>query len=242
LTWRLAAALGALVLLAIGVDTILASGNQKGSITVAGSSNIDADGNLIERRIDLISSVARFEASEDWSIGDDGLTSGFLDAVLDENRVMRIAPGTPGESSCPDLSVANGCAVLADVIGNAVVWFMVLPQTNGTVQLPPIIDLQDGYAVFASGLRIPYPPIIERDPDSCDDQDISSFSDFLRRFGPNSVSIVDLSAQQVTAVLCGEEYVPPSSDRYDGSLEARIDVEPSTSVVASTPSSSEPES
>ncbi len=45
-------------------------------------------------------------------------------------------------------------------------------------------------------------PVIERD---CGGEDIPTFSDFLRRFGPDSVTIVDLESRQVTSVRCGDE-------------------------------------
>lgn len=229
MTWRLAAALGALVLLALGIDVVFSDGDERGSIAVVGPSNLDENGEIIERRVDLIASVARFEPGDGWSIGADGRTIGFMDAVLDENRTMRIAPGTPGESSCVDYTARNGCVVMADLVGEAVVWFTLLPAgPNETAQLPPIIELEDGYAVFESGLRVRYQRVIERDSLTCtEDKNITSFSDFLRRFGPDSVSIVDLATQQVARVLCGEESAPPSQDRYDGSLEARI-VSPTT--------------
>ncbi len=76
-----------------------------------------------------------------------------------------------------------------------------------TAELPPIIDLDEGYAVFENGWRIAYPPVIDRE---CGDIDIPSFGDFLRRFGPGSVTIIDLNEQEVTAVRCGDE-VPPDT-------------------------------
>jgi uncharacterized protein related to proFAR isomerase len=92
--------------------------------------------------------------------------------------------------------------VFADMLGDAVVWFAILPQApRATVELPPIVDLVDGRAVFESGWRIPYAPVIERD---CEGEDIPTFSDFLRRFGPDSVTIVDLETRQVTTVRCGD--------------------------------------
>ena len=124
------------------------------------------------------------------------------DLVVDAERVVRIVPGTLGEIDCDELEVPNRCAVFADMLGDAVVWFAILPQApRATVELPPIIDLNDGLAVFDSGWRIPYAPVIERE---CDGEDIPTFSDFLRRFGPDSVTIVDLETRQVTAVRCGE--------------------------------------
>ena len=78
---------------------------------------------------------------------------------------------------------------------------------SDTVELPPIVDLQDGFAIFENGWEIRYPPVIDRG-EGCGD-DIVSFSDFLRRFGPNSTSIVDLETMEVTEVECGAEFIPP---------------------------------
>jgi hypothetical protein len=225
LTLRFLAAIAALVLLAVAVETVFASSDQQGALAVTGPSNLDENGNLIMRRIDVISSAERIERSEDFEVAADGRTVGVLDAVLDADgrRVMRVAPGTPGEISCGTLSVPNRCVVLADVLGDAVVWFAVLPKgPRETVELPPIVDLQDGYALFENGWEIPYPPVIDRDEDgTCAGEDIPSFSDFLRRFGPNSTTIVDLATQQVIQVQCGEEYFPPAEIKeYEGDLTA----------------------
>lgn len=227
LTLRFLAAFAALALLAVGVDTVFASGGQQGSLAVTGPSNLDEDGNVIMRRIDVISTAELIERSEDFEIGPDGRSVGVLDAVLDPDglRVMRVAPGTPGEISCGTLSLPNRCVVLADVLGEAVVWFAILPKAEReTVEVPPIVDLQDGYAIIENGWEISYPPVIDRDTDeggTCEGEDIPSFSDFLRRFGPNSTTIVDLATQQVIQVQCGEEYVPPAEvDEYEGDLKA----------------------
>ena len=120
--------------------------------------------------------------------------------------MIRVAPGRPGEFACPNTRLVNRCVVLADLVGDAVLWFALLPRgPNRTVVLPPIVDLEDGYAIFENGWEVKYPPVIERE---CGDEDIPSFSDFLRRFGPNSTSIVDLETQLVTSVRCGAEVRP----------------------------------
>jgi len=158
---------------------------------------------LIERRIDLIEPIASATGTTDASLSPAGVTTSPIELTLDTERVLSIAPGTHGEITCDELDVANRCAVLADMLGNAVVWFAILPQSaRATVELEPIIDLDDGRAVFENGWRIPYAPVIERD---CGNEDIPTFSDFLRRFGPDSVTIVDLESRQVTTVRCGEE-------------------------------------
>jgi hypothetical protein len=236
--------MGALVLLALGINSLFGGESDDDAAAVFGPANLDDDGEPLERKIDLVASVVRFELSEDWAIGTDGVTSGEMSAVLGETRVMKIAPGTPGQSSCADYTVASNCVVLADLLGEAVVWFAILPQgPNATVELPPIVDLQEGFAIFETGWQLPYPPVIERDSVTCS-EDIASFSDFLRRFGPNSVSVVDLKTQQVTKVLCGAEVVRPTSDggATGGASTTTTTATTTASTIAavgSTPSTSE---
>jgi hypothetical protein len=229
LTWRFVAALGALVLLAVGANTVLLGDQLQAEIAVVSPQMLGADGEIIERKIDLIETAERIERSEDFAVGDDGLTVGFLDAVLEPNRVMRVAPGTPGEIRCDNLLAPDRCVVFADVLGDAVVWFALLPRgPSDTVELPPIIDLQDGYALFENGWQVPYAPVIERE---CQDEDITSFSDFLRRFGPGSSTFFDLEASLITAVKCDVSFVAPTTTVvYEGSLNGSI-VMPTTSAL-----------
>ncbi len=206
---RFVAAVAALAGLALFVRTVIADeGDAIDAI---------ADVEVVERRIDLIEPIFAIVPSDDFSVAPDGVTVGFLDLILVGDRVMRVAPGTPGEISCTAVSAINRCAVFADLLGDAVVWFAILPQApRATVELPPIIDLQDGYALFENGWQVRYAQVIERD---CGNIDIPTFRDFLRRFGPDSVTVVDLELEEVTTVRCGEE-VGPST--------------PGTSIPAST--------
>ena len=197
LSWRLLAALAALAGLAFLVKSAVADDDELQAIIAP---------EPIARTIDLIAPVSAVLPSDDFRIGEDGLTTGYVDLVLPNNRTMRIAPGTPGESTCANLVESDQCGVLADVLGDAVVWFALVPQApRQTAELPPITDLDEGYAVFENGWRITYPPVIERE---CGDIDIPSFGDFLRRFGPDSVTILDLNKQEVAAVRCGAEVTP----------------------------------
>jgi len=197
LSWRLLAALAALAGLAFLAKSVLADDDELQAVIAP---------EPIERKIDLIAPVSAALPSDDFTIGEDGLTTGYVDLVLPDDRTMRIAPGTPGESTCENFEALNQCGVLADVLGNAVVWFALVPQApRQTAELPPIIDLDEGNAVFENGWRIAYPPVIERE---CGDVDIPSFGDFLRRFGPDSVTVVDLNKQEVSAVRCGAEVTP----------------------------------
>jgi hypothetical protein len=192
--WRFLAALVGLVVLALAAREILADDDSLESIVAP---------DVIERQIDLIEPILSAEQSANFEVNRDGVTSGFLDLVVDADRVVRIVPGTLGEVACDELDGMNECAVFADMLGDAVVWFTVLPQApRSTVELPAIVDLEDNYAIFENGWKIPYPPVIERE---CGGEDIPTFSDFLRRFGPGSVSIVDLATRQVVAVRCGDQ-------------------------------------
>ncbi len=191
--WRFVAALAALAALALLARAILTDDDSIEAV-------IEPD--VIERRIDLIEPIESVTASGTFALTPAGVTTGSLEMILDAERVLRIAPGTFGELDCDVLTTPSECAVFADMLGDAVVWFTVLPKApRSTVELPPILDLDDGFAVFESGWRIPYAPVIERE---CNGEDIPTFSDFLRRFGPDSVTIVDLETRQVTAARCGD--------------------------------------
>ncbi len=194
LSWRFLATLGALAGLALLARTLLLDDSPIEAV-------IDTE--PVERRIDLVEPIQRALWSADFDVGIDGETDGFVDLTLGDGRQARVAPGTLGEIDCPTLEVENTCALFADVLGDAIVWFSIQPRApRQTVELPPILDLQEGMAVFENGWRLPYAPVIERD---CGDEDIPSFSDFLQRFGPNSVSVVDLETRRVVAVRCGDE-------------------------------------
>ena len=192
--WRFVAAVAALAVLGLLARAILTDDDSIETVI---------EPETIERQIDLIEPIESATVTDDASQLRNGVTTEFIELTIDTERVVSIAPGTFGEISCEELDVENRCAIFADMLGNAVVWFAILPQApRSTVELPPIIDLDDGQAVFDNGWRIPYAPVIERD---CGGEDIPTFSDFLRRFGPDSVTVVDLESRQVTSVRCGDE-------------------------------------
>lgn len=203
-TWRFVAAVAALAGLTFVVGAVVAEDEELTAIV---------EPEIPDRRIDLIAPVLYLQRSPDFEIAEDGTTTGFVDFVLEDRRVMRAAPGTAGEIECDGINRVSECVVFADLLGDAVIWFAVLPKAEReTVELPPILDLEDGYALFENGWRILYPPVIER---RCDGEDIVSFSDFLRRFGEGSTSIVDIETQQVVEVRCagtgGAEPVAPTT-------------------------------
>jgi hypothetical protein len=191
--WRFVAALAAVGALALLVRAILADDSSIATVI---------EPEVIERQIDLLEPIELATQTGGFAVLGSGVTTGFIELTLDAERVLQITPGTFGEMDCDELDTTNGCAVFADMLGDAVVWFAILPQApRATVELPPIIDLVDGQAVFENGWRIPYASVIERD---CGGEDIPTFSDFLRRFGPDSVTVVDLESRLVASVRCGK--------------------------------------
>lgn len=191
--WRFVAALAALGALALLVQAIVADDSSIATVI---------EPEVTERQIDLIEPIESATQAGGFAVLETGVTTGFMELRLDAERALQIVPGTLGQIDCDELDSANRCAVFADMLGDAVIWFVILPQApRATVELPPIIDLVDGQAVFENGWRIPYASVIERD---CGGEDIPTFSDFLRRFGPDSVTVVDLETRNVTSVRCGE--------------------------------------
>jgi hypothetical protein len=192
-TWRFLAAVAALAGLALVVNAVIVDDDQLEAVLEA---------EIPDRRIDLIAAVFITETSDNFDIGRDGLTRGFVDFTLENRKIMRVAPGTRGEVNCR-LSSISSCVVFVDLLGEAVIWFSVEPKAErNTVELGPIVDLEDGYALLDNGWRINYPPVIDR---RCEGEDIVSFSDFLRRFGPGSTTVIDVATQAVLRVRCAGE-------------------------------------
>jgi hypothetical protein len=163
----------------------------------------DSVAELIERepmvrRIDLVALVFS-TTSVDFAIGDDGLTTGTIDLVLDQERTMKIVPGTLGEINCAALDEVAKCAVVADLLGDGVVWFAIVPLASSqTVALPAIVSLDSGYATLTNGWQLPYAPILER---QCA-RDFDSFTEFREVLGTAFTSIYRLVEGEITEVVC----------------------------------------
>ena len=196
-TVRFVAAIAALAALAFLLNAIIVDDDSLDAVVQP---------EVPERRIDLVAPIFSIERSEDFRIDRRGTTHGYMDVVLAGPRILRVAPGTQGEISCKQLDAVDKCALFADMLGDAAIWFAVLPQgPRATAELPAIVDLEDGLALFENGWQLPYPPVIER---SCRDEDIPSFSDFLDRFGEGSITTVDLVTGEVLSTRCAGDEAP----------------------------------
>jgi hypothetical protein len=191
LSWRFLAALGALVGLALLISALFV-----GRDTVA---RVAERHGPMSRRADVIAIVLDSD-SDGFVLREDGTTRGRLTLRTHENRSLTIFPGTPGTSTCDDIEKAGGCAVLAEMLGDTLVSFALVPMSaNLQVQLPAIVDLSGGYAVLINGWLVPYAPVIDR---SRCDSPAESFSEFLRLVGRHHRSIYSFGPGEITAVTC----------------------------------------
>jgi hypothetical protein len=151
------------------------------------------------RRVDLVERVYAPVPSPDFEVADDGTTRGTLELVLDGERTVRVVEGTYGEVTCDRLSELGGCAVVADLLGDAVVWFALVPMGPGAnVVFPAIVALEDDRATLTNGWQLPYAPVLDR---RCP-REFASFREFSDELGTAFTSIYSLDDAQLTAVVC----------------------------------------
>lgn len=150
-------------------------------------------------RVDLVVPVAEAVPAPGFTIDADGRTTADLALVIDAQRTMYIAAGTPGEVSCPAVPT-SGCAVAVDLLGDAVLWFsLVEGEVGKDLELPATVELlEDGHVVLANGWEVPHAYKVER---RCA-EDTASLTAFITRFGDTSTTTFDLEAQEVVRVTC----------------------------------------
>lgn len=192
-TWRFWASIAVLVAIGAVLASVVTRSND-GSAGVASSE-------VSEHRVDLGALVVAAEPGDGgWGFSD-GVTVGVGRLVLDDGTTMTIASGTVGESTCDDLAQLGACAVVADLLGEAVVWFALVPAGRGQeVTLPPVEDVLDAgrEARLVNGWVVPLVDRVER---RCD-LESTSFRDFLARFGTDHDTVYDLSLDEVSALVC----------------------------------------
>lgn len=207
---RFFAAVGAVVGLFFVLTTIFAAGEA-----IEGG-NGDAAEPVQVRRIDFVDQVFA-SRSTDFGLDDDGLAASDTELIIDGTRSLTVVTGTPGEIHCPDLAEIGACAVLADLLGEAVVWFALVPMgTNRTVDLPAIDVLDDGYAQLVTGWELEYAPILDRrcEDDDGNDVEFGSYREFRDVLGDDFISVYSLDTRRLEIVECGERvaYAPVLDD------------------------------
>jgi hypothetical protein len=191
-SWRIWAAFAALIALAFALKTLLPTSGTSDA-AVSGTS---------ARTIDFMAPVFQLLASTDFSVAD-GVVHGSADAVIDGNRTMHIVDGTLGSNSCTDITAVSACVVFADLLGEAVVWFALVPAEAGSkVTLPPVKSLLgNGLVQLSNGWIVRTATSVDY---NCP-QETGSLSEFVSKFGPKSTTTIDVAKQRVTAVQCSPE-------------------------------------
>jgi hypothetical protein len=87
---------------------------------------IAAESGPVPRHVDFVSQVFSITGDAGFAM-QRGKASGQLQLIIDGSRTMVVQPDTPGEISCPDLADVGQCVVVADLLGDAVLWFALLP-------------------------------------------------------------------------------------------------------------------
>jgi hypothetical protein len=167
-----------------------------------GSSPTEVVLNASSRRIDLIAQTSTIRSDGTWSVSG-GTTQGDATAVLQDGRVLTLADGTLAESSCLFPDALNACVLLADTLGDGVVWFaLVAAPAEGTteLELPAIETLLDGvtYAQLVNGWEV---PLLDKVVRRCKEE-TPNLAAFVQKFADRHVAIVDLAQSQVSAVRC----------------------------------------
>lgn len=112
---------------------------------------------------------------------------------------MRVVSGTFGVDDCSTAEKRVGrCAVFADLLGEAVVWFQLSPIDDGHVELPAVVGFDDDLARLANGFLLPHAEVFTR---RCATE-YSSFTEFRRDLGEDFVTLWSLEEGQLTDVIC----------------------------------------
>lgn len=162
------------------------------------------------RRIDTFAVAESVNVDTGWSVVD-GETTAAMRLSLDDLRTLTIPAGTLAHEgdfvpTCTSFAVARSCVFLADMLGEAVVWFALVPadRVRGTerLTLPGLVDMRSNgdEGVLANGWVVPLATPVARD---CGDTDTSNLREFIVRFGGEaSRSVVDLVRDEVVRVQC----------------------------------------
>jgi hypothetical protein len=160
-------------------------------------------GGPTERDINMITRVLAARLDPGWTVRD-GVTVGNAEIDTGYGATLSIKPGTLGELQCDALTTPGGCYLMADTLGNAIIWFVVLPYPDATAsdeaRLPAIEFLLDDVtrAELTNGWVLPLASVVER---RCS-EDTTSLTNFVNKFGDDGTTILDVARQQVVAVTC----------------------------------------
>ena len=200
ITWQFWASIAALLVLTGGLWLVVRDDGAAEQATGPATGAEDAfPVPETGRPIDLIALVYAAQADPGFQIVG-GRTTSTLVINIDGVRTMTIVAGTPGENRCAALDRLASCAVAADLLGESVLWFSIIPMgARNTVELPAVREFQDGQRLLlANNWSVKRADRVKRDCDT----DTGSLTEFIATFGDAASSTFDLDDQRITAVTC----------------------------------------
>lgn len=153
--------------------------------------------------VSYTASVVTVQADPNWAVKD-GLTTGTARLALDDGRTLYLAEATLGEILCTDFTTPNACVLLAEMLGDAPIWFALTPAAGdeplSRLALPQIVDmLNDGEdAVLENGWVVPLATPTKRECDTA----TPNLRDFIDRFGPGMEVSLNLATDEIDTVRC----------------------------------------
>lgn len=165
----------------------------------------------VQNNIDLIASVNNVNVDSTWSQNNRVTSGGAVRLTLDDLRVFTIPDGTMVDNysslpPCTDFTTPNACVFLADMLGDAVVWFALIPADKSNdlkfLTLPGLIDMQDNgnEGVLKNNWVVPLATPVKR---LCPDAETATLRDFINRFpDTKSTSVVNLVTDSIVSVTC----------------------------------------
>jgi hypothetical protein len=195
-----------------------------------------------EHHINLVAQVFSFNGAAGFTL-DHGTASAELRLTLDATRTMVIMPGTPGSISCTELAEIGKCVVAADLLGDAVLWFAIIPsEPRPSVTLPAIAEIRrDNEILLDNGWVVKRSAVVER---NCVD-DTDSLAHFVNRFRSDSTTTFNFEKQQIVKVTCTKSpeatttTVPSTTSVVVGSTVTGGTDESGNNVPASAPTASD---
>ena len=156
---------------------------------------------VTQHRINLVQPVYSVSAEPGFAMID-GAASGDMQLALDATRTMAIKAGTPGEITCSKLAEINQCIVAADLLGDGVVWFSLIPNPQkASLVLPGITAVhKNNWVLLSNGWEVARTDTVERNCDA------SSLDDFVHQYGGSlSTSTFSFEQQVIIKVTCLEQ-------------------------------------
>jgi hypothetical protein len=156
---------------------------------------------VTQHRINLLQPVYSINADPGFALVN-GTAGSDMQLALDATRTMVVKAGTPGEITCSKLAEINQCIVAADLLGDAVVWFSLIPNPQkARLVLPGITAVhKNNWVLLANGWEVARAVTVERNCDA------SSLADFVHQYGGSlSTSTFSFEQQEIIKVTCLEQ-------------------------------------